>query len=43
LTAYNTPEDEVVFDSIRCQIPLREIYDKVQIAPPDAQDDHVSV
>lgn len=43
LTAYSTPEDEVVFDSIRRQIPLRGIYDKVQIAAPDAQDDHVSV
>jgi Uma2 family endonuclease len=43
LTAYSTPEDEVVFDSIRCQIALREIYDKVQIAAPDALDDHSSV
>jgi Uma2 family endonuclease len=38
LAAYSTPEDEVLFDSIQCRIPLPEIYDKVRIAAPDAQD-----
>jgi hypothetical protein len=43
LAAYSTPEDEVVFDSIQCRIPLREIYDKVRIATPDVQDGEASV
>jgi Uma2 family endonuclease len=43
LAAYSTPEDEVAFDSIQCQIPLREIYDKVRIAAPEVQDGEASV
>jgi Uma2 family endonuclease len=37
LTAHGAPEDEVIFDSIQCQVPLREIYDKVQFVAPDAK------
>jgi Uma2 family endonuclease len=38
LTAYSTSEDEAVFESIQCQVPVREIYYKVQLGPPAAGD-----
>ena len=37
LTAHSASEDEVIFDSVQCQIPLRAIYDKVQLLAPDAE------
>lgn len=37
LTAHSALEDEVIFDSVQCQVPLREIYDKVQLLAPDAE------
>jgi Uma2 family endonuclease len=43
LTTSNTADNEVVFDSIQCEIPMREIYDKVQIAGPGAPEKEASV
>jgi Uma2 family endonuclease len=43
LTAYSVPKAELVFESIRCRIPLHEIYDKAQIAAPYEQDDEAPI
>jgi Uma2 family endonuclease len=31
LTAYSDTDDEALFDSVQCRVPLREIYERVQI------------
>jgi Uma2 family endonuclease len=37
LTAYSGPDDEAVFDSLQCSIPLREIYEGVQFETAESR------
>jgi len=36
LSAFDKPDDLVPFESIQCQVPLRDIYDKVELESKDA-------
>jgi len=36
LTACDRPDDEAIFDSIQCRVPLREIYEGVQFETPES-------
>lgn len=37
LSAFSAPDSEIVFDSIQCRIPLRDIYDNVQFESSDEE------
>lgn len=37
LSAFNEPDQDALFDSVQCRVPLREIYAKVQFEPADGR------